>query len=669
MRRLIEEYGTVLLYVITGIICITLFSLAFFGEGSSISKTISDSIDKSANNDISIVYTITYEGMEGATFGTQDVPTQYTKEDRVFLPKPSKPDELFAGWVGTRITEPTINVVIPEGSTGNRTYTATWTKGYYRINYNSNIDTMVNKYETLSWYSQYGSESFIRGWMSGSTESFLAEYGISPTISSCGFSFLGHRFVGWNTQADGNGDDIPVGTYMGDLIPIDTVSWTVKEITLYAKWEPIVYKIDYVHSNQAVDLVENRANPTTYRVINDLSLTRKSLFQGIDRANPVLEGYTFSGWYTRDPYIGYGSEDSKSLYRFKTKKPEENVYLEDYIYPGTTGDLVLYSEFVPNEYTINFMLPTEGSLNNLTEKFSIKKVYNVDVTLKMPPGIHEPSLNGYDFLGWVPAKTDADKKVKLDGTLEDKYIIVDDAITDEQIGYDEKAYLQAVAASKPYEITLYPVFGPHQYLIEYSANGGINPPTSQVKYYGTNLQLKSDDFSGNPKGKTQRVGYDFLGWTTKCLTHNRTEEFYKNPTGSQNGLWLTHDLASENMKDVVTLEAIWKAKTYTVTFDLNIPMQDNGQPGFPKSEVQGGYVSSAQVTYDSPYGTALKDLFLSTGSTKPSSTYKYKFTGWYEEPECIHQVTSATIIKRAENHTLYAKWVPVTYIIRLHSNY
>ena len=667
MRRLIEEYGTALLYVITGIICITLFSLAFFGEGSSISKTISDSIDKSANNDVSIVYTISYEGMEGATFGTQDVPTQYTKEDRVFLPKPSKSDELFAGWVGTRITEPTINVVIPEGSTGNRTYTATWTKGYYRINYDSNIDKMVNDYKTLPWFSEYGGEPFIREWMTGSTESFLAEYGINPTIRSCGFNFLGHRFKGWNTKPDGSGTPIPVGTYTTDLIPEGEASWVVKEITLYAQWETIVYKIDYVHSNQAVDLVENKANPTTYKVTDSLSLTQSSTFQGIARANPVLEGYTFNGWYTRDPYLGYDANDTKVSYRFKTLKPGyTDIYKEDYIYPGTTGDLVLYSEFTANPYIINFVMPVENNLNDLTNKFQVSKTYNVDITLKMPDGTAEPKLKGYDFFGWVPAKTGADKKVKLDGTLEDKYIIVDDAITDEQAGYNENAYLQAVAASKPYEITLYPVFGPHQYLIEYSANGGINPPTSHVKYYGIDLELKDDDFSANEEGKTQRVGYTFKGWKADCVEHG-PEEFYKNPTGSQNGLTLKHDLATEDMKDV-TLEAIWEANKYDVTFDLNIPTQDGGQPGFTSAEVKN-YKATDKVTYDSAYGDVIKELYLSKTATQPASTLKYRFEGWYEEPECIHEVTSATIVKRAENHTLYAKWVPVTYIIRLHSNY
>lgn len=60
MRRLIEEYGIVLLYIIAGIICILVFSAVFFGDQSSISKVINNSIDSASNNELSIQYSITY---------------------------------------------------------------------------------------------------------------------------------------------------------------------------------------------------------------------------------------------------------------------------------------------------------------------------------------------------------------------------------------------------------------------------------------------------------------------------------------------------------------------------------------------------------------------------------------------------------------------------------
>ena len=40
---------------------------------------------------------------------------------------PTKDGFDFAGWTGTGLTEATKNVTIAKGSTGDRTYTATWT--------------------------------------------------------------------------------------------------------------------------------------------------------------------------------------------------------------------------------------------------------------------------------------------------------------------------------------------------------------------------------------------------------------------------------------------------------------------------------------------------------------------------------------------------------------
>lgn len=657
MRRLIEEYGAVLLYVITGIMCITLFSLAFFGEGSSISQAISDSIDNTANSDISIVYTITYDGLEGANFGGQTVPSQYTKEDRVIIPQPQKDGYLFAGWVGTRISDPTINVIIPEGSTGNRSYTATWTKGYYRIVYDSNVDYMANKYKTLENIT----EEMARSWMSGSTESYLAEYGVYPTLKNSGFSFLGHKFKGWNTKPDGTGTAYPAGTTAtSDLLTNSTVSWVVNDIKLYAQWEEIVYTIDYVHANQAVDLVKNNENPSTYKVTNTLSLR-----QGTD-PNPVLKGYTFGGWYTRDPYLNLNRVE----YRFDTGTGSNHAY--DKIMPGTTGNLTLYSYFTANNYTIRFVMPDYTAANK-NAYFEVKKTYNVDVTLEMPKtGTYTkaPTKQGYDFLGWQvsPALTD----VSITGSIENKYLKLGNVLTDEQVGYVEADYRATSSQASGYVITLFPVFGPHQYFINYIASGGTNAPSPQVKTYGIDIKLKDEtNGSANKEDDMVRPGYTFEGWIVdKCEKHNAQEIFYKVASAGQNDLNLKHDLVSEAMTEV-TLRAKWKNNEYKVTFDLNIPMQDNDQPGFAASEVKN-YIKEATVTFDKAYGTAaIKDIYLSSNDSKPAQAYKYRFDGWFTEPECLkeNEITSESIVKIPDHHTLYAKWTPVTYIIRLHSNF
>ncbi|MBQ7219668.1 MAG: InlB B-repeat-containing protein, partial [Synergistaceae bacterium] len=72
-------------------------------------------------------YTITYNGTDGATFTTAN-PTKYTVETATFtLTNPTKNGYTFKGWTGTGITGTSETVTITKGSTGDRTYTATWT--------------------------------------------------------------------------------------------------------------------------------------------------------------------------------------------------------------------------------------------------------------------------------------------------------------------------------------------------------------------------------------------------------------------------------------------------------------------------------------------------------------------------------------------------------------
>lgn len=76
------------------------------------------------------VYTITYSGLEGSTFATNNPnPATYTASSAMIsLQNPSKEGFTFLGWTGTGLTEASTNVTIPTGSTGDREYTATWQK-------------------------------------------------------------------------------------------------------------------------------------------------------------------------------------------------------------------------------------------------------------------------------------------------------------------------------------------------------------------------------------------------------------------------------------------------------------------------------------------------------------------------------------------------------------
>ena len=115
------------------------------------------------------------------------------------------------------------------------------------------------------------------------------------------------------------------------------------------------------------------------------------------------------------------------------------------------------------------------------------------------------------------------------------------------------------------------------YTVSYSANGGSGAPSSQTKWYGTNLTLSST--------KPTRTGYSFSSWLSSA----------------QSKTYNPGDLYGYNAS--TTMTAQWTANTYTVSYNAN------GGSGAPSSQTK-------------TYGVAL-----TLSSTKPTRT-NYNFLGW-----------------------------------------
>lgn len=82
-------------------------------------------------------YTITYDGLEGATFETSK--NSYTVDSPdITLDRPTKTGYGFSGWTGSNGDTPQQTVTIETGSTGNKSYTANWTTNHYRVSFNIN---------------------------------------------------------------------------------------------------------------------------------------------------------------------------------------------------------------------------------------------------------------------------------------------------------------------------------------------------------------------------------------------------------------------------------------------------------------------------------------------------------------------------------------------------
>ena len=146
------------------------------------------------------------------------------------------------------------------------------------------------------------------------------------------------------------------------------------------------------------------------------------------------------------------------------------------------------------------------------------------------------------------------------------------------------------------------------YSVTYNSNGGTGAPSTQYKYYGKNLTLSST--------KPWRAGYTFQGWGTSASA--TTVAYAPGATYTANA--------------TLSLYAIWKAVTYTVSYNAN------GGSGAPGNQTK-------------TYGVAL-----TLSSTKPTRT-NYTFRGWGTSASST-TVAYAPGASYTENAalTLYAIW-------------
>jgi len=144
-----------------------------------------------------------------------------------------------------------------------------------------------------------------------------------------------------------------------------------------------------------------------------------------------------------------------------------------------------------------------------------------------------------------------------------------------------------------------------------------------------------------PTADPLRTGYTFGGWKLIYNGAAGSAGFVDGKIIDSNDLF--SDLAYNDQVLGIVLAALWIPNDYTVTFDAN-----------------GGEVdpTSKSVTYNRPYG----ELPIPT-------RIGYTFDGWYLGADFSGTaVTSSTRVTTADDHTLYAKWLPNDFSIIYNSN-
>jgi uncharacterized repeat protein (TIGR02543 family) len=327
-------------------------------------------------------YNLTYN-LNGGT-NSNDNPGSYTVEsDTIILNNAEKEGYIFDGWYSdsyfiTEITE------IPKGSVG-----------------------------SISLYAKFNAIEYSIFYHNSGEHSNLGLYTITDSIILSDAVKTGYEFNGWYTDEG----------FVNEITKIEIGSTGDKNI--YAQFVPVNYIITY-ELNGGINGI---SNPYSYTIESDTIIL----------ANAEKDGYTFEGWYINSNFIeriteipkgtfgeiqlyakfvlkeysiiyhnggehsnpiSYTSADSTIIFSDAVKTGYEFIgwYIDTSftnliteIISGSTGDIELYAQFSPINYTITYKL--NGGVNSIANPDN----YTIESELII---LEDPYKEGYTFNGW-----------------------------------------------------------------------------------------------------------------------------------------------------------------------------------------------------------------------------------------------------------------------------
>ena len=511
-----------------------------------------------------IEYTITLLDMDGA--GTSEA-LVYTVEQPVTLPTPTREGYAFLGWTVNSDMAPQLTVVLPQGSIGNKTYTANWELTGYTVTMNLNGGSG----ETTLLYTVEDEEFALP----------------TPTRN-------GYEFVGWT----GEGITMPQTS-----VKIPKGSTGNKAYT--ANWQVIKYTI--------ITLLEggNAGSSGAYAYTVEETFTLPT---------PTRKGYTFFGW------TGEG-----------ITTPQPNVTIPK----GSTGDKTYIENWILTEYDITL------DLNGGSGKEKV--IYSItDEDFELPT----PTRNGYEFVGWTgEGITTPQTSVKIPkGSTGNKAYTANWKVIEYTITLDTNGgpNVSPIKYTVEDSFTLpYPLRPGYEFAGWVLDGSGMLPATTLIIYYGTtgDLHYKAEwrlaeytitmDLNGG-SGQEKvvytitdedfelptptRNGYEFVGWTGERITTPQTS--VKIPKGSTGNKAYT---------------ANWKVIRYTITLVTN----------------GGAVIASIRYTVEDSVTLPI-----------PSERPGYEFAGWVLDGSGQFPSTPMIIPEGSTGDRIYeAEWRVATYTI------
>lgn len=579
------------------------------------------------------LYTVTMDTAGGDPIR----PIQYTVESEAFqLPTPVRTGYIFLGWTGEGITEPQKTMEIPQGSTGNRTYTANWQVIEYTVTLDVSggdpLDPITYTVETpvilptptstgytfLGWTGEgettpqptvvlpkgtTGDKAYTANWKVITYTIALGANGgedlaaISYTIESDPIKLptperKGYEFMGWI----GDGID---GAQPEVIIPTGSTG----DRTYIALWRVIAYFIELRQSSG------NWMQNIPYTVEEEVKLPI-----------PTREGYEFIGW------VGEDIIDAQI-----------NVTIPR----GSTGFRLYAAHWALENYTITLDTSGGNALDNI--RYTVKSD-----PIKLPT----PTRVGYNFVGWTGEgiTTPQTEVIIPTGSTGNRTYTANWKVIEYTITLDTNGgpAVSPIKYTVEDSFTLPYLLRTGYEFVGWTLDGsGMIPAMPLIIYHGTtgDLRYKAEwrlaeytitmDLNGG-SGQEKMVytmtdeefelptptrnGYEFVGWTGERITTPQTS--VKIPKGSTGNKAYT---------------ANWKVIRYTITLVTN----------------GGAVIASIRYTVEDSVTLPI-----------PPDRPGYEFSGWTLDGSGQFPSTPMIIPKGSTGDRIYkAEWRVATYTI------
>lgn len=579
------------------------------------------------------LYTVTLDTAGGDPIR----PIQYTVESEAFqLPIPVRTGYIFLGWTGEGITEPQKTMEIPQGSTGDRTYTANWQVIEYTVTLDVSggdpLDPITYTVETpvilptptstgytfLGWTGEgettpqptvvlpkgtRGDKTYTANWKAITYTIALGANGgedlaaISYTIESDPIKLptperKGYEFMGWV------GDDID-GAQTEVIIP----TGSTEDRTYIALWRVIAYFIELRQSSG------NWMQNIPYTVEEEVKLPI-----------PTREGYEFIGWVGEDII---------------------NAQKEVTIPRGSTGFRLYAAHWALENYTITLDTSGGNALDNI--RYTVKSD-----PIKLPT----PTRVGYNFVGWTGEgiTTPQTEVIIPTGSTGNRTYTANWKVIEYTITLDTNGgpAVSPIKYTVEDSFTLPYLLRTGYEFVGWTLDGsGMIPAMPLIIYHGTtgDLRYKAEwrlaeytitmDLNGG-SGQEKMVytmtdeefelptptrnGYEFVGWTGERITTPQTS--VKIPKGSTGNKAYT---------------ANWKVIRYTITLVTN----------------GGAVIASIRYTVEDSVTLPI-----------PPDRPGYEFSGWVLDGSGLFPSTPMIIPKGSTGDLIYkAEWRVASYTI------